>query len=34
MSTKRFTEATILSLVCSGIGTAIVNAANLGRPPA
>ena len=27
-------EATILSLVCSGIGAAIVNAANLGRPPA
>lgn len=28
------TEATMLSLVCSGIGAAIVNAANLGRPPA
>lgn len=28
------TEATILSLVCSGIGAAIVNSANLGRPPA
>lgn len=28
------TEAAILSLVCSGIGAAIVNSANLGRPPA
>lgn len=28
------TEAAILSLVCAGIGAAIVNSANLGRPPA
>jgi len=28
------TETAILSLVCSGMGAAIVNAANLGRPPA
>lgn len=28
------TEAAILSLVCSGVGAAIVNSANLGRPPA
>ncbi|AUH52911.1 LysR family transcriptional regulator [Chromobacterium sp. ATCC 53434] len=28
------TEAAMLSLVCSGIGAAIVNAANLARPPA
>jgi len=28
------TETAILSLVCSGIGAAIVNSANLGRPPA
>lgn len=28
------TEAAILSLVCAGMGAAIVNAANLGRPPA
>ncbi|WP_354682587.1 LysR family transcriptional regulator [Cupriavidus necator] len=28
------TEAAILSLVCSGIGAAVVNSANLGRPPA
>ena len=28
------TEATILAMVCSGIGAAIVNSANIGRPPA
>lgn len=28
------TETAILSLVCAGIGAAIVNSANLGRPPA
>jgi DNA-binding transcriptional LysR family regulator len=28
------TETAILSLVCSGMGAAIVNSANLGRPPA
>ncbi|WER44649.1 LysR family transcriptional regulator [Cupriavidus sp. WKF15] len=28
------TEAAVLSLVCAGIGAAIVNSANLGRPPA
>lgn len=28
------TEAAMLSLVCAGIGAAIVNSANLGRPPA
>ncbi|MCD4502476.1 LysR family transcriptional regulator [Chromobacterium piscinae] len=28
------TEAAMLSLVCAGIGAAIVNAANLARPPA
>jgi len=28
------TETAILALVCSGIGAAIVNSANLGRPPA
>ncbi|ARP81189.1 LysR family transcriptional regulator [Bordetella genomosp. 8] len=28
------TEAAMLALVCAGIGAAIVNSANLGRPPA
>lgn len=28
------TEAAMLSLVCAGIGAAIVNSANVGRPPA
>jgi len=28
------TEAAMLSLVCAGVGAAIVNSANLGRPPA
>ncbi|MFC4518476.1 LysR family transcriptional regulator [Cupriavidus pinatubonensis] len=28
------TEAAVLSLVCAGVGAAIVNSANLGRPPA